>query len=170
MKFKYCVAADVCYEFIREEDLSKYNTENEKNLSKKEKDDFDKERAFREENEIKCMYENHLINLKNYINNGLNANNNRNNNNKSKDFDKNLLSKSSYPQFILSSGEGFGKVTSLALDDNLKIEEEFFKALALNNECVISNKKGFNEYSGMNPDYIELVTAIKMICNNIYSI
>jgi magnesium-transporting ATPase (P-type) len=73
------------------------------------------------------------------------------------------LSKSSYPEFILRSGEGFGKIESLNLDDNLKIEEEFFKALALNNECVVTNKKGQNEYSGMIPDDIELVTASKML-------
>ncbi len=166
MKFKYCVAADVCYEFMREEDLNKYNNStaklgnNQNNiLSRKEIDDYEKESLFRQENDIKCMYENHLINLKNHFsrnNADVNVNSINNEN-------KNLLFKSAYPHFILRSNEAFGNSVVLALDDNLKIEEEFFKALALNNDCVVSNKKGFNEYSGMNPDDIELVNASKML-------
>jgi len=150
MKFKYCVVADVCYEFLRQDEVKNSSPSNQDNLTKKEKDEIEKEKLYREKNDIKLLYENHLSNLRNFFNN-------------ENDLSTNNLFKSSYPKFVLKTTEGFESQKTLSLDNNLKIQEEFFKTLSLNNDCIVSNKKGINEYSGMNPDDIELVTASKLL-------
>jgi len=160
MKFKFCVVADVCYQFLRNDELEKLDRFNENSLTKKDKEELDTEIAFREKNEIKQMHENYLFDLRQIFNNIENSSYG-----KSKNI-QNFLEKSSYPNFILRTTEGFQNMMELALDNNLKIQEEFYKALALNNECVVSNKKGFNEYSGLNPDDIELVTASRILGKN----
>lgn len=148
MKFKFCVIADVCYEFIRDEDLRKIEDLQQNVLSKKEKDDLMRQVQFREQNEIKEMKPHHLNTLKNNVENS------------------HLLNKSIYSNFVIksfSSNSSNYESKNLVLDTNLKIHEEFFKGLALNNDCVVNKKKGHLEYSGLSPDDIELVGASSSI-------
>jgi phospholipid-transporting ATPase len=133
MKFKYCVIADVCYEFLRKNELEI----DESKLGKNELEEREFQNNFRREREIQTFTEDHLIKLKNSIT--------------SSNLDK------SHYNFIIRSGKDESEC--LYLDNNLKIHEEFFKALSLNNECVVTDKKGHLEYSGLNPDDIELVSA-----------
>ena len=128
MKFKYCVIADVCYEFVRKnEDDNK-----EKNL----------QINFRKHKDIQIFTDEHLLSLKN-----------------SEEYSN--LHKSKYPNFKVTSNLN-GSV-NFPLENSLRIHEEYFKALALNNDCVVNDKKGHVEYSGLSPDDIELVTASSFI-------
>lgn len=148
MKFKYSVIADVCYEFLREEDIKKLEDMRKNLLSKKEKEELLYETRFRQDNDIKEIYPNHLHSLKNNIESS------------------NLLNKSIYSDFVIkskASSASTGKMKTLVLNTNLKIHEEFFKALALNNDCVVNTKKGHMEYSGLSPDDIELVGASSLL-------
>ena len=141
MKFKYCVIADVCYEFIREEELEELpGVSKKKNIDNK----FLEEEKFREENQIKTIYPMHLKKL-----------------NTGSEF----LKKSIYEDFLISSSSSENGKTPkiLALETNLKIHEEYFKALAINNECVVNIKNGVIEYSGLSPDDIELVSASALL-------
>jgi len=138
MKFKYCVIGDVCFEFLRKNEIDI----DQSKLGKKDFDDLASQINFRRQKEIQTFTEQHLLTLKKSVNNS-------------------NFNKSKYPNFIIKSN--FNNSINLPLDNNLKIHEEYFKALALNNECVVSNKKGYLEYSGLSPDDIELVTASGMI-------
>jgi len=129
MKFKYCVIGDVCFEFLRKNEIDI----DQSKLGKKDFDDLASQINFRRQKEIQTFTEQHLLTLKKSVNNS-------------------NFNKSKYPNFIIKSN--FNNSINLPLDNNLKIHEEYFKALALNNECVVSNKKGYLEYSGLSLDDI----------------
>lgn len=134
MNFKYCVIADVCYEFISNLHDHHFHNIDKNNSSLKE------DELFRNEYDIQLIGPNQLKNIKK----------------SSAKFDKTSYKKSKVKS---ESNEN----VYVNLDTDFKIMEEYLKNLALNNDCVIidKDKEHDYDYSGLSPDDIELVKAAK---------
>ena len=124
MEFKYCVIGETCYQYIR----------------KNEEDNDEKEKKFREEENIIPIHKYEMF---------------ENIQKKEISYNKNFLSS------ITLISESNPEI-KLILDSNNLIMEQFWYALALCHTCSIQlDNEGKEEYACVSPDSIELVKAAR---------
>ena len=127
MQFKYCVIGETCYQYIRN----------------KEEENDEKEKTFRQEENIIPFNKYEMYDNFDKKENNLNLNN------------KNIHS-------IIDMKSELNPEIKLKLDTNALIMEQFWYALALCHTCSIQlDEQGKEEYACISPDSIELVKAAR---------
>ena len=127
MQFKYCVIGETCYQYIRN----------------KEEENDEKEKKFREEENIIPFIKYEMYDNFDKKDNNLNLNN------------KNIHS-------IMEIKSALNPEIKLNLDSNSLIVEQFWYALALCHTCSIQlDEQGKEEYTCVSPDSIELVKTAR---------